>query len=75
MYQRNKEMAKLGLTDIYDYKPTQYTGKIDICGMQFNKNDKIKVEIDGQEQELIAKEILQKVEEEKQLLESKKEKR
>lgn len=58
MYSRNKKMQKIGLNDVADYKPTDWTGKIWITGREFDKDDKIKVRTkDGQEQEMTALEI------------------
>ena len=57
MYSRNKKMQKIGLNDVADYKPTDWTGKIWITGREFDKDDKIKVRIAGEEKEMTALEI------------------
>ena len=57
MYSRNKKMQKLGLNDVADYKPSEWTGKIWITGREFDKDDKIKVRVDGEEKEMTALEI------------------
>lgn len=57
MYSRNKKLQKLGINDLADYKPTEYTGKIWVTGREFNENDKIKVRVDGEEKEMTALEI------------------
>lgn len=50
-------MQKLGINDVADYKPTEYTGKIWITGREFNENDKIKVRVNGEEKTMTALEI------------------
>ena len=57
MYARNKKMQKLGLNDISDYKPTEWTGKIWITGREYDKDDIIPVRIDGEEKTMTALEI------------------
>ena len=52
MYARNKKLQKLGINDVADYKPTEWTGKVWISGREFDQNDKIKVRIDGEEKEI-----------------------
>lgn len=57
MYARNKKLQALGVNDMADYKPTEYTGKIWITGREFSENDVIKCKIDGKEVEMTALEI------------------
>lgn len=57
MYARNKKLQKLGINDVADYKPTEWTGKVWISGREFDQNDKIKVRIDGEEKEMTALEV------------------
>ena len=57
MYARNKKMQSMGINDLADFKPTDWTGKIWISGREFDQNDKLKVRIDGEEKEMTALEI------------------
>lgn len=57
MYSRNKKMQKLGLNDVADYQPTDWTGKIWITGREFDQDEKIKVRVAGEEKEMTALEI------------------
>lgn len=57
MYSRNKKMQQLGINDISDWQPKEYTGKIWISGREFNEDDVIKVRVDGEEKEMTALEI------------------
>ena len=57
MYSRNKKMQKMGLNDMASYQPTSWTGKIWITGREFDKDEMIKVRIDGEEKEMSALEI------------------
>lgn len=57
MYSRNKKMQKIGLNDVADYKPSDWTGKIWITGREFDKDDQIKVRINGEEKTMSALEI------------------
>lgn len=57
MYSRNKKLQKLGINDLADYEPTDYTGKIWITGREFDENAKIKVRIGKEESEMTALEI------------------
>lgn len=41
MYQRNKEMAKKGVVDLVDYKPTKRTDRVAVFGREFSENDKL----------------------------------
>ena len=50
-------MQSMGLNDIADYKPSDWTGKIWITGREFDKDAIIKVKINGQEKEMTALEI------------------
>ena len=52
MKKRNREMQTLGLNNLNDYKPKDYTGKIWVTGREYNEDEKIKVRIDGKEQEM-----------------------
>ena len=57
MYSRNKKMQGMGLNDVSDYKPSDWTGKIWITGREFDKDDVIKVRVNDEEKEMTALEI------------------
>ena len=57
MYSRNKKMQSLSLNDVADYKPSDWTGKIWITGREFDKDDQIKVRVNGEEKTMTALEI------------------
>lgn len=57
MYSRNKKMQKIGMNDMADYKPHDWTGKIWITGREFDKDEKILVKVNGQEQEMTALQV------------------
>ena len=57
MYSRNKKLQSLGLNDMADYQPTEYTGKVWITGREFDENDVIPVKVNGEEQQMRAIEI------------------
>lgn len=57
MYSRNKKLQKLGINDMSDFQPSEYTGKVWITGREFDQNDVIKVRVDGEEKEMTALEI------------------
>lgn len=57
MYSRNKKLQKLGLNDMSDFQPSDWTGKIWITGREFDQNDVIKCRINGEEKEITALEI------------------
>ena len=57
MYSRNKKMQSMGLNDVADYKPSDWTGKIWITGREFDKDDVIKVRVNDEEKEMTALEI------------------
>lgn len=57
MYSRNKKMQAIGLNDVADYQPTEYTGKIWITGREFKEDDIIKCRVNGEEKEMTALEI------------------
>ena len=57
MYSRNKKLQKLGINDMADYQPTDYTGKIWITGREFDENEPIKVKVDGEEKTMTALEV------------------
>lgn len=59
MYKRNKEMAKIGITDIADFKPQHPTETIWVSGRDLNENEKIKVRVEGEEKEMTAGELLE----------------
>ena len=46
MLKRNKELAKLGCKKVSEYTPTDYSGKVFICGREFEDSDNIEVMID-----------------------------
>ena len=57
MYSRNKKMQKLGLNDVADWKPQEYTGKIWLTGREVKEDEVIKVRIGTEEKEMTALEI------------------
>ena len=57
MYKRNQELAKLGCKQVSEYKPHEYSGKIFVCGREYNESDMIKVKIDGEEKQMTALEV------------------
>ena len=57
MYSRNKKMQRLGINDLADYQPTEYTGKIWITGREFKEDEMIKCRVDGEEKMMSALEI------------------
>lgn len=57
MYSRNKKMQKIGLNDVADYRPSEYTGKVWITGREFKEDEVIKCRIAGEEKEMTALEI------------------
>ena len=57
MYSRNKKLQALGVNDMADYQPTEYTGKIWITGREYDENDVIPVKVNGEEQQMRAIEI------------------
>ena len=57
MYSRNKKMQSMGLNDVSDYQPTEYTGKIWITGREFPEDEIIKCRVNGEEKEMTALEI------------------
>lgn len=57
MYSRNKKMQKLGINDVADYQPTEYTGKIWITGREFKEDEMIKCRVGGEEKMMSALEI------------------
>ncbi|MBQ8193546.1 MAG: hypothetical protein IJZ46_05705 [Bacilli bacterium] len=57
MYSRNKKMQAIGLNDVADYQPSDWTGKVWITGREFDKDDIIKCRIDNEEKEMTALEI------------------
>lgn len=59
MYKRNKEMAKLGIKSLQDFKPHEKSGKVYITGREYNEDDTIQVRIDGQEQTMTAAELVE----------------
>lgn len=57
MYSRNKKMQKMGINDMADYKPTDWTGKVWITGREFDKDEIIKCRVGNEEKEMTALEI------------------
>ena len=51
-------MAKLGIKSLTEYKPSKKTDKIFITGRDYNKDDVIKVRINGEEKEMKASELV-----------------
>ena len=47
----------MGLNDVADFQPTDWTGKIWITGREFDKNDQINVRVNGEEKTMTALEI------------------
>ncbi len=59
MLKRNREMSKMGIKNIGEYRPQHKTDKVFITGREYNENDLIRVRIDGQEQQMTAKELVE----------------
>lgn len=60
MYKRNQELAKLGLTDIKDFKPQKPTDKVVVAGRTLNENEKIDIRLpNGEEKTITVKELEQ----------------
>lgn len=57
MYSRNKKLQQLGVNDLKDFTPSEWTGKIWITGREFDKDAQIKVRVDGEEKTMTALEI------------------
>lgn len=57
MYSRNKKMQQLGINDLSDWKPQEWTGKIWITGREFKADEILKCRVNGQEKEMTALEI------------------
>ena len=55
-------MAELGITDIKDHKPKDYTGKIWVTGREMDENDTLIAVIDGQEKEITAIQLMEMLE-------------
>ena len=49
MYARNREMAKVGLNDIKDWKPQHKTGETMIFNWRFKDTDKVEIRLPGGE--------------------------
>ena len=64
MYKRNKELQKLGLKNIAEYKPHEKTGKVYITGKELKEDDMIKVRINGEERMMRASELVEFLKEE-----------
>ena len=57
MYSRNKKMQKMGINDISDYQPEDWTGKVWITGREYDQADVIRCRVDGEEKDLTALEV------------------
>ena len=57
MYSRNKKLQKLGINDLADYQPSDWTGKVWITGREFDKDEIVKCRIGNEEKEMTALEI------------------
>ena len=58
MYARNKEMAKLGLNDIKDFKPKEPTDETMIFNWKFKNTDKVQIKtVDGEIKEVTVDEL------------------
>lgn len=57
MYSRNKKLQQLGINDMADYQPSDYTGKIWITGREFKEDEILKCKVNGQEKEMTALEV------------------
>lgn len=62
MHRRNKEMAKLGITDMADFVPKEPTDIIWVSGRDLHEDQTLNVRIDGEEKEMSAKDLLEHVE-------------
>ena len=57
MYKRNKELQKLGLKNVAEYKPHEKSGKVFITGREIDENEQVKVRINGEEKTMTAAEL------------------
>lgn len=58
MYARNREMAKMGINDIKDQKPTEDTGEVMIFNHKFKDSDVVEIKTkDGEIKQVTVKEL------------------
>ena len=57
MYSRNKKMQKIGLNDMADYQPSDWTGKVWITGREFDNDEVLKCRVGNEEKEMTALEV------------------
>lgn len=57
MYKRNQEMAKLGITDIKDFKPQKPTDEVIVAGRKLKDTDKVEIKVNGEIKTVTVKEL------------------
>ena len=57
MYSRNKKLQQIGLNDVSDYQPSDYTSKIWITGREFKEDEVIRCRIGNEERDMTALEV------------------
>lgn len=60
MYKRNQELAKLGINDIKDFKPTKPTNEVVVAGRKLKDTDTVEIKLpNGEEKTVTIKELEQ----------------
>lgn len=59
MYKRNAQLAKLGLNDIKDFKPTQPTDEVVVAGRLLKDSDTVEIRKNGEVKTVTVKELEQ----------------
>lgn len=67
MYKRNKELAKLGCKQVSEYTPHEYSGKVFVCGREYNDSDIIKYKINNEEKSMSAGELAEDLKDNKEI--------
>lgn len=57
MYKRNAEMSKMGIKNIHEYVPKDYSGKIYVTGVDMPEDEVVRVKIDSEEKTITVKEL------------------
>lgn len=57
MYKRNQELAKLGLNDIKNFKPTKPTNEVIVAGRKLKDTDTLEIKINGEIKTVTVKEL------------------
>ena len=62
MYKRNRELAKLGCKQVAEYTPHEFSGKVYMCGREYDKDQSVKVKDNGEEKTMTALELAESLE-------------